>query len=103
MPPVDAAYLLDYLFEIGPTMSGVMGSGPITFQELQAWQEQIGVELSPWEVRTLRYLSSEYLTASHEAEKRDCPAPWIPKEMTEANREAIARQVETSLRAKAKT
>lgn len=76
MPPLNAPHLLGYLFEIGPVMAAGMGSGPITHEELQAWQQGTGIELQPWEVRTLRRLSQEYLTESHKAEKSDCPAPW---------------------------
>lgn len=77
MPPVDGGeYLLGYLFEVGPTLAAGMGAGPITQQELRAWQLNLGLTLGPWEVRCLRRLSIEYLNQSHKSEKRDCPAPW---------------------------
>lgn len=76
MPPVDAGYLLGYLFEIGPTMAGGMGAGPVTNQEILAWQALTGITLDAWEARTLRSLSCEYLAESHRAEKRGAKAPW---------------------------
>jgi len=82
-----AAYLLDFLWEIGPTLLAGMGTGPITFGEIRAWTELTGVELDPWEVRFLRRLSHEYLSESHNATKRGAPAPWraadAPPEISE--------------------
>lgn len=76
MPLVDAKYLLDYLWEVGPTMAAGMGSGPITHQELQAWQALTGIELKPWENKFLRMLSIEFLVQTSKSEKYDAPAPW---------------------------
>lgn len=77
MPPLDGAeYLVDYLMEVGPTMAGNGGSGPLTFQELQAWQSQVGIELEPWEVKILRSLSLDYLNESREAEDPYRPPPY---------------------------
>ena len=77
LPPIDgAAYLLGYLFEIGPTMAGGAGAAPITHLEIAAWESLSGVELMPWEARFLRRLSFEYLGESHKAEKPDRKAPW---------------------------
>lgn len=77
MPPIDCGYLVSYLFEIGPTMAAGMGSGPITHGEIESWQRITGVDLNPWEARTLRRLSIDYLAESHKATQIDCPAPWV--------------------------
>jgi hypothetical protein len=80
MPSTGAAgYLLEFLYEIGPTMAGPMGAGPITFAEIDAWCRLGGVDLKAWEARMMRRLSCEYLSQSAKAEKRDCPEPWTPK------------------------
>ena len=76
MPPVTADYLLGYFYEIGPTIVGAMGEGPLTHGELAAWQAGVGLKLAPWEVRFLRRLSIEYLNQSQKAEKADCLSPW---------------------------
>ncbi len=77
MPLVEAAgHVLDYLFEIGPTMLLGMGEAPLTHVELAAWQANTGVELSSWESRTLLRLSREYMTQGHKATKPDCAPPW---------------------------
>jgi hypothetical protein len=82
MPPNDAPYLLEYFWEVGPALSGGMGDAPLTFQEIQSYQDQIGIELQPWEVRLLRRLSGEYLAESQKATKLNYPAPWKPEENT---------------------
>ena len=80
MPPVSAEYLLGYLWEMGPTMAAGGYPGPITHEELRAWQANTGITLQPWELRFMRRLSHEYLAESHAAEKPDRPAPWRPDE-----------------------
>lgn len=77
MPECDAIYLVEYLFEIGPAMAAGMGEGPISHAELQAWQNNTGIDLDAWESRTLKRLSVEYLIESRKAKELDCPAPWI--------------------------
>lgn len=75
MPTVEAAaYLIGYLWDAGPTPAGQV----LTHAELRAWQENNGVELSPWESRTLRRLSGDYLAETFKARRHDHPAPWKP-------------------------
>jgi hypothetical protein len=70
--------LLEYLLEIGPADATGMGAVPISFQEIESWQHQVGVELAPWEVRMLRSLSREYVGELNAATKPDRPMPWEP-------------------------
>lgn len=76
MPPLSVGYLVDYLWEIGPTMAAGMGEAPITHGELLAWQENTGIELESWEARLLRRLSIEYLNQSHLATDPHCKPPF---------------------------
>lgn len=77
MPPLEwGEYLIGHLFDVGPTMPGGMGDSPLTSQELQAWQDQSGVEFQPWEFQLLRRLSREYWAESQKSIKPDCPAPY---------------------------
>jgi len=95
MPPLDGGdYLVGYLFEVGPTMAGAMGAGPLTFGEIRAWSELTGVPINPVEARFLRSLSIVYLNESHRAEKLGCEPPW---KTPQTKREPTALQV--SLRA----
>ena len=76
MPPLDNGYLLNILLEIGPVLSGGMGPVPITFCEINAWCNRLGIDLHPMESRMLIQLSREYASESHKATARDHPAPW---------------------------
>jgi hypothetical protein len=69
-------YLIGYLYEAGPIMSGGMGDSPLSHSEIRAWQDNTGTVLTAWEARLLRRLSREYLHSSQQAEKPNCPAPW---------------------------
>lgn len=57
-------------------MASGMGAGPLTHQEILAWQVLTGIALQPWESRLLRRLSIEYVAESHRAEKLGCEPPW---------------------------
>lgn len=72
IPYIEAAYLVEYLNEIGPTMP----DGALTFGELRSWQDMTGIELQPWEVRLLRRLSIEYGNESIRAKNPDCQPPY---------------------------
>ena len=76
MPPCAASYLVLYLWEMGPVVAGSMSGVPLSFLEIQAWQDCTGIELNAWESRSLRRLSIVYLGESQRATKPDCPMPW---------------------------
>lgn len=97
LPPVDGGvHVLAVLLEVGPTMAAGMGEGPVTHEELRAWQANTGVVLTPWEVRVVRRLSQEYLTQSHQAVRRDAPPPWNGGE---AKSLPVVTQAQAALRA----
>lgn len=98
MPPVDTGgYLLAYFLEVGPAMAAGMGSAAITHQELRAFQDNIGLELAPWEIRILRRLSNDYLNASYLAEKSDCRPPWLP-DGKDVDHSGVARSMQQAIR-----
>lgn len=76
MPPNPAPHIIDRLIEIGLTEAAGMGSGPISWLQIDAWSRLTGVTLAPWEARLLRRLSSEYLAESRAAESVHRAAPW---------------------------
>ncbi len=86
LPPCQADYLLNYLFDVGPCLYGGMGPTPLTHVELQAWGDLVGIPLNGWEARTLRRLSMEYIGQQQKASAVDCAAPWA--ESVEARRVA---------------
>ena len=89
MPPLDkeVRHLVDYLLEVGPAMGTGMGEVPVSHLELQAWQQQVGIDLQPWEVRTLRRLSRDWVVESHKASSPSATAPWRPDE--DVNRQTV--------------
>lgn len=76
LPPNPAPHIIDRLVEIGLTEAAGMGSGPISWQAIHAWQAMTGTAIEPWEARLLRKLSVEYLAESRRAESENCPPPW---------------------------
>lgn len=72
-------YLLEYLFEIGPTkpagMGGLVGLDEI---DLVAWQSNHGVRLSSWEIKTIRRLSQEYASCAMESREPKMQPPYLP-------------------------
>lgn len=92
MPPIRwGQYLLDYLWEIGPTKK----DGPIEAQDLLAWAQLLGIEWEPYEAKLLVHLSKMYLGESHSASKREAPCPW--PEFEKAWRWARNQKAEKSL------
>lgn len=96
MPPIQwGGYILDYLFEVGPTMPSGMGSGPLTFSEIEAWQRAVGIRLSPFEAQLLRRLSVEYFGESHSATKADSPPPYgVSLRLVEVSQKEINRKLD---------
>jgi hypothetical protein len=92
-------YLVDLLFEVGPTEQGGLGPSPISWQELRAWNELMSRNLQPWELVMIRRLSVEYVGFGHEAQSSDCPAPWSD-EPTVDERVAAGERLRMMLRGK---
>lgn len=97
LPENPAPYITDWLMEIGPLVSGGMGEAPVGWQDMAAWSEMIGVELDPWEARSIRRLSRVFMSQRHDARKPDCPPPFSPtRDQVESRREIVARKVEAA-------
>lgn len=93
MPPAGpAAYLVSYLLEVGPAMVAGMGRGPITWQEMEAWQRTTGTTLQAWEGRLLRRLSHDYIGTVMDATDPGFPPPYSD-ELTPSQREIVAQKV----------
>lgn len=98
MPPVSAEHLIAYLFEVGPVIATGMGAGPITHQELLAWQANTGIRLQPWQARFLRMLSCDYVAEAERSKSRDHPPPWVG----EPDREFVSRSIASTLSSRSK-
>jgi hypothetical protein len=77
----DMAYLLEMLFEAGPTVATPMGDTPLGWSDLRAYAEMTGTDLDPWEARTLREMSAAYL-AERENGKHLLSIPPVRKDET---------------------
>lgn len=76
MPPNPLPQLLTWLVEMGISEAAGMGAVPLSWREINAWCARTGVDLTPWQGRTIRQLSAEYLAESRRAESDTCPPPW---------------------------
>ena len=94
-PDVDAYYLVRLLMEIGPCLNSGMGIYPLTWQEIDAWQKQTGVELNAWEAKTIKTASAIYAHQSTISVKPDCEAPNIA---IEQDPHKVAKHIKNILR-----
>lgn len=76
MPPCPLPHMIERLTEIGLTSSNGMGTVPLSWAEIAAWQTNTHIALSPWEARLIRALSAAYVAESRSAEEEGCPSPW---------------------------
>lgn len=96
-PECDAQYLLDYLYDVGPVVTGGMGAAPLDHAALQAWQQNTGIVLSPWQVKTLRRASADFAAMLTDAKEPDCPSPWQP-DSEEVDRQEVGKKVQNAFR-----
>jgi hypothetical protein len=74
--PGPAGHLLEYLWEVGPTLAAGDGEAVITQGEIRAWQDNMGVDLAPWEVSLMRRLSQEFLAQLRASTDPNCKPPF---------------------------
>lgn len=96
MPPNPAPHILARLMEIGLMEANGMGTSPISWREVVAWQEATGIRISAGEARLIRKLSTEYLHQSRRSEDETCPPPWRA-EVTQRERELETARLEMVL------
>lgn len=87
MPECDAQYIVEHLFNVGITL----GDHATTHGEIESYQRNIGIRLTPWEVLTIKRLSETYLSESYKAREPNADTPWqdAPYYMTRAYRSAM--------------
>lgn len=76
MPPCPMPHFIAWFTEIGMVEAAGMGSAPLSWQGIEAWQRLVGVRLSPWHARLMRSLSVAYLAQKANSELTTDPAPW---------------------------
>lgn len=90
-------YLVTYLFDVGPV--GDRAEGPISFAELESWARMTQRTLTPWELSTLRGMSSSYLEEFHAAKDPGRPAPWLSMQTVEQSRAKVSDNLRNAFRA----
>lgn len=93
-PECEAAYLLDYLFELGIAL----GDRPLSHSELESWQRNIGITLQPFEIRCIKRLSETYLSASNEMKSVIAVNPWEESPAYMSNKFLNSQRVKAALR-----
>lgn len=96
MPEADAAYLLTYFWEVGPTVAGGMSGAPVCDQRLAYWMQNTGIQLQPWETRALISMSKAYVVEATKGTARNCPAPFQPDLYARLVRATNARDMEAA-------
>ena len=77
MPEIkNFGYLLDYLIELGFVESDSGEIKAISFSEIKSWADLVNVNLNPFEVSTLKRMSSSYVDMYYKARK-EIPAPYL--------------------------
>lgn len=74
-PDLSCPYLFDLLLNMGAYTNLGMGHVPLSWQEIDSWQKQNGIELKPWELSIIRRSSAAYVQQLQLATKPDCPPP----------------------------
>lgn len=93
LPQIDAGfYIIDYWQEAGKACYGGMGESPLTSLELEAWANGNGIELTPYEFKTIRALSVDYLSSKRQGEKAICPSPYT-ESVKKLDRDKVANDV----------
>jgi len=89
-------HIIQWLSAVGPVMPDSSGISPVTYQEIESWQRQTGVELTPWEAETIRMLSCEYVAGiqRYSGQKVACP----DFDLKRLDKRQLAKQIQAVMR-----
>jgi len=74
------AYLLDWLYDLGPGYPGATGMVGLPHTEIRAWAKNIGLKLKGGEAEWLHKLSLAFVTEMHRSDGKDTEAPYTEEE-----------------------
>jgi hypothetical protein len=92
---VQAAYLVNFFRELGSCLQTGMGLIPLTWQEIESWQRQNGLELKAWEVKALKLASSAHVSQVAISANPNCPPP---NKAVEIEPEKLDKKIKSILR-----
>lgn len=75
-------------------MSGTAGIIPLIWQEIKSWYEANEVELTAWEIATIRRLSVEYVQEYYASQEKGRPPPHVIS-IEELDRPAVANKIKS--------
>lgn len=95
LPDLSCPYLFKFLMSMGASSSTGMGQIPLSWQEIESWQNQHGILLKPWELSIIRKASAIYVEQVQLAAKADCPPPG---KVVEQEPDKLAQHIKSILR-----
>ena len=66
----------------------------LTWQEIWAWQQSLGIRLNHFEASTLKKMSAAYVSGLHEFSKEFAECPYMPEIISQEHAQAIERKIE---------
>jgi len=96
LPNVDEVYhIVQYWQELGCTASD---GGPLPWSEIRAWRLENDLELTPFEVRSIREMSKAYVYEYHQAKDIARPSPYkIEVAPEDIDRNAVGSNIKNML------
>jgi len=75
-PEITNNYLVKILYEdLGACTVTGNGLAPLSWQEIESWQRQVGIELTPFEINTLKKASEAYVSQTVFSRDPKCLPP----------------------------
>lgn len=99
--PQEFGYLLALFFDSGQAMSTGMGLTPLNWQEIESWINVNNLELSLWEIETIKKMSEAYCAEYSRASDPMRQAPYQIEqkiEEVEDDEEKLAMLEEQAMR-----
>lgn len=94
LPKTDGAeYLVDLLYEAGLFESNGMAATALSWQEIQSWLNCTKLELTPWEIMTIKDMSNVYVAEFNQASAKDRPAPYLYVDELKVDRDAVEKKL----------
>ncbi len=81
-------YVVDTLCSAGIAMPGPV---PLSYMEIRAWSELAGVELTPWEAETIRYMSDCYVGQLGKSRDPGALPPHDERSMEQVRRQSSSQ------------
>lgn len=80
MPPIEEAfqYCLALFFDSGQCLATGQGLIPLTWQEIDSWIKVTKLDLTLWEIETIKKMSEAYCAEYSRATDPQRPAPYSP-------------------------